>query len=106
MAGWRHARAASTDRTSHRSTAVPFSCPGPLNLEEFVRRPLQLSLFAVVLVGLVGGLVAWFIAQESLTLTVDGQSRTVHTYAGTVSEVLQDEGLKTASHDVVLPAPG
>jgi uncharacterized protein YabE (DUF348 family) len=70
-----------------------------------VRRSLQLSLFAVVLVGLVGGLVAWFLAQKSLTLTVDGQSRTVHTYADTVSQVLQDEGLKTASHDVVLPAP-
>lgn len=70
-----------------------------------MRRPLQLSLFAVVLVGLVGGLVAWFMAQKSLTLTIDGQSRTVHTYAGTVSEVLQDQGLKTASHDVVLPAP-
>ena len=91
--------------TSHRPTGVPFSCPGPVSLEEYVRRPLQLTLFAVVLVGLVGGLVAWFLAQKSLTLTVDGQSRTVHTYAGTVSEVLQDEGLKTASHDVVLPAP-
>jgi resuscitation-promoting factor RpfB len=70
-----------------------------------VRRPLQLSLFAVVLVGLVGGLLAWFLAQKSLTLTVDGQSRTVHTYADTVSEVLEDQGLQTAAHDVVLPAP-
>jgi uncharacterized protein YabE (DUF348 family) len=70
-----------------------------------VRRSLQLTLFAVVLVGLVGGLVAWFMAQKSLTLTIDGQSRTVHTYAGTVAEVLDDEGLTTASHDVVLPAP-
>jgi len=70
-----------------------------------VRRSLQLSLFAVVLLGLVSGLVAYFLAQKSLTLTVDGQSRTVHTYADTVSDVLQDEGLKTASHDVVLPSP-
>jgi uncharacterized protein YabE (DUF348 family) len=70
-----------------------------------VRRSLQLSLFAVVLLGLVGGLVAYFLAQKSLTLTVDGQSRTVSTYAGTVSEVLEDQGLKTAAHDVVLPSP-
>ena len=70
-----------------------------------MRRSLQFSLFAVVLLGLVGGLVAYFLAQKSLTLTVDGQSRTVNTYAGTVSEVLQDQGLKTAAHDVVLPAP-
>jgi uncharacterized protein YabE (DUF348 family) len=54
---------------------------------------------------LVGGLAAWFLAQKSVTLTVDGQSRTVHTYADTVSEVLDDEGLTTASHDVVLPGP-
>jgi uncharacterized protein YabE (DUF348 family) len=70
-----------------------------------VRRSLQLSLFAVVLLMLVGGLAAWFLAQKSVILTVDGQSRTVHTYADTVSEVLDDEGLTTAAHDVVLPGP-
>jgi uncharacterized protein YabE (DUF348 family) len=70
-----------------------------------VRRSLRISLFAVVLLGLVGGLLAYFMAQKSLTLTVDGRSRTVSTYADTVSEVLEDQGLRTASHDVVLPAP-
>jgi uncharacterized protein YabE (DUF348 family) len=69
-----------------------------------VRRSLQLSLFALVLVGLVGGSVAYYLAQKSLTLTVDGQSRSVSTYAGTVGEVLEEEGLTPASHDVVLPA--
>jgi resuscitation-promoting factor RpfB len=69
-----------------------------------VRRSLQLSLFALVLVGLVGGSVAYYLAQKSLTLTVDGQSRSVSTYAGTVGEVLEEEGLAPASHDVVLPA--
>jgi resuscitation-promoting factor RpfB len=70
-----------------------------------VRRPLQLTLFALVLVGLVGGCLAYYLGQKSLTLTVDGQSRSVTTYAGTVAEVLDDEGLKPAAHDVVLPAP-
>jgi len=70
-----------------------------------VRRSLQLSLFAIVLLGLVGGLLAVFMAQKSLTLTVDGHARTVHTYADTVGEVLDDQGLRTAAHDVVLPAP-
>jgi uncharacterized protein YabE (DUF348 family) len=69
-----------------------------------VRRSLQLSLFALVLVGLVGGSVAYYLAQKSLTLTVDGQSRSVSTNAGTVGEVLEEEGLTPASHDVVLPA--
>jgi uncharacterized protein YabE (DUF348 family) len=69
-----------------------------------VRRPLQLTLFALVLVGLVGGCLAYYLAQKSLTLTVDGQSHEVSTYAGTVGEVLEDAGLVPAAHDVVLPA--
>ncbi len=71
-----------------------------------MRRSLQLSLFAVVLLGLIGGTLAFFVAQKSVTLTVDGQVRHVGTYADTVGEVLDDEGLKPSSHDVLLPAPG
>jgi resuscitation-promoting factor RpfB len=71
-----------------------------------VRRSLQLSLFAVVLVGLIGGTLAFFLAEKSVTLTVDGQVREVGTYAATVGEVLDEEGLETASHDVVLPDAG
>jgi predicted ribosomally synthesized peptide with SipW-like signal peptide len=71
-----------------------------------VHRSLRISLFALVLLGLVGGTLAYFAAQKSVTLTVDGQVRTVGTYASTVSEVLAEEGLEPASHDVVLPAPG
>jgi uncharacterized protein YabE (DUF348 family) len=70
-----------------------------------VRRSLRVSLFALVLLGLVGGCAAYFLAQKTVTLTVDGQSREVHTYAGTTGEVLADEGLTPASRDVVLPSP-
>jgi uncharacterized protein YabE (DUF348 family) len=69
-----------------------------------VRRSLQLSLFALVLLGLVGGTLAFFLAQKAVTITVDGQIRTVGTYADTVGELLEEEGLVPASHDVVLPA--
>ncbi|MDK3258840.1 resuscitation-promoting factor [Blastococcus capsensis] len=69
-----------------------------------MRRSLQLSLFALVLLGLVGGTLAFFLAQKSVALTVDGQTRDVGTYAGTVGEVLEEEGLALAAHDVVLPA--
>jgi resuscitation-promoting factor RpfB len=69
-----------------------------------VRRSLQLTLFAVVLVGLVGGCFAYFVAQKSITLTVDGQAREVNTYADTVGQVLADEGLEPAAHDVLLPS--
>jgi uncharacterized protein YabE (DUF348 family) len=68
-----------------------------------VRRSLKFSLFALVLLGLVGGSAAYFLAQKTVTLTVDGQSREVRTYAATAGEVLSDEGLRPASHDVVLP---
>jgi uncharacterized protein YabE (DUF348 family) len=70
-----------------------------------VRRSLRFSLFALVLLGLVGGSAAYFLAQKTVTITVDGQSSEVHTYAGTAGEVLADEGLTPASHDVVLPGP-
>ncbi|MGY1680166.1 ubiquitin-like domain-containing protein [Geodermatophilus sp. SYSU D01176] len=66
-------------------------------------RALKSVLFALVLLGLVGGSLAYFAAQKSLTLTVDGQAREVRTYAATVGEVLEEEGLQTQSHDVVLP---
>jgi uncharacterized protein YabE (DUF348 family) len=69
-----------------------------------VRRSLQLSLFALVLLGLIGATVAFFIAQKAVTVTVDGQVRTVGTYADTVGEMLEEEGLEPAAHDVVLPA--
>ena len=73
-------------------------------VEVFVRRSLQLSLFALVLLGLIGGTLAYLVAQKSVTLTVDGQARTVGTYAGTVAEVLEEEGLEPAAHDVLLPS--
>ncbi|RBY76012.1 transglycosylase [Geodermatophilus sp. TF02-6] len=69
-------------------------------------RSLKLVLFALVLLGLVGGSVAFAAARKSLTLTVDGQARQVDTYADTVGEVLEEEGLQTRAHDVVLPDPG
>ena len=69
-----------------------------------MRRSLKLVLFAFVLVGLVGGLVGFAAAQKSVTLLVDGQTRSVSTYAATVGEVLADEGVPVGEHDVVLPA--
>ena len=66
-------------------------------------RSLKSVLFALVLLGLVGGSAAYVAAQKSVTLTVDGQAREVRTYAGTVGDVLEEEGLQTQSHDVVLP---
>ncbi|QNG37597.1 DUF348 domain-containing protein [Geodermatophilaceae bacterium NBWT11] len=68
-----------------------------------MRRSLKLSLFALVLVGLLGGSFAYVLAQKSVTLTVDGESRQVDTYAATAGELLSDEGLQVSADDVVLP---
>jgi uncharacterized protein YabE (DUF348 family) len=68
-----------------------------------VPRSLKSVLFALVLLGLVGGSAAYVAAQKSVTLTVDGQARQVSTYASTVGDVLEEEGLQTQAHDVVLP---
>ena len=84
-----------TTRPGAASGGSPDLLPGPRDLWKCRAPSLQLHLFALVLLGLVGGLAAWFLAQKSVTLTVDGQSRTVHTYADTVAEVLDDEGLTT-----------
>jgi resuscitation-promoting factor RpfB len=70
-----------------------------------VRRSLQLALFGFVLIGLVGGLLAYAVAQKSVTLLIDGQTREVGTYAATVGELLEDEGVPADEHDAVLPAP-
>ncbi|CAB4932297.1 MAG: DUF348 domain-containing protein [Actinobacteria bacterium] len=69
-----------------------------------MHRTLKLSLFALVLVGLVGGSFAYLVAQKSVTITVDGQSREVSTYAATAGEVLSDEDIQVAADDVVLPS--
>ncbi len=70
-----------------------------------MRRSLQLALFAFVLLGLVGGLLAYAMTEKTVTLLIDGQAREVDTYAATVGEVLEDEGAAADEHDVVLPAP-
>ncbi|SCX38649.1 Uncharacterized conserved protein YabE, contains G5 and tandem DUF348 domains [Klenkia marina] len=69
-----------------------------------MHRTLKLSLFALVLLGLVGGSTAYVLAQKAVTLTVDGQSREVSTYADTAGELLADENIDVAGDDVVLPS--
>jgi uncharacterized protein YabE (DUF348 family) len=68
-----------------------------------VRHPVRLALFAVVLFGLVAGSVAWMALDKSVRLTVDGEVRSLSTYASTVGGVLDDAGLTVGEHDVLAP---
>jgi uncharacterized protein YabE (DUF348 family) len=52
----------------------------------------------------VGTTVGYASMQKDVTVSVDGQARTVQTRAGTVAELLADQGLTVSDRDVVAPA--
>ena len=68
-----------------------------------VRHPLRLGLFALVLIGLVAGSAAWLSMDKSVRLTVDGQARSITTYASTVGGVLDDQKIAVGEHDTLAP---
>jgi uncharacterized protein YabE (DUF348 family) len=63
------------------------------------------STIAAVLVTMIGGGAAAIALNKSVTVDVDGSAHTVHTYAGTVGEVLDKEGIKVGEHDSLSPSP-
>src|SRR5262249_53569849 len=67
------------------------------------KRTFLKSTIAAVLVTLIGGGAAAIALNKSVTLEVDGQTQTVHTYASTVGEVLEKQGVKVSDHDSVSP---
>ncbi|MBA3339057.1 MAG: transglycosylase family protein [Geodermatophilaceae bacterium] len=71
-----------------------------------MRRTHKLVLFTLVIVGLLGGSFAWASLSKTVTITVDGQARSVSTLASTVGGVLEGADLNVAEHDVVVPSPG
>lgn len=68
-----------------------------------VRHPLRLGLFALVLFGLVAGSVAWMSMDKSVQLRVDGEARSIKTYASTVGGVLDDQKITVSAHDTLAP---
>lgn len=66
-------------------------------------RPASLALHGVLLAVLVAGPLAYVSAGKSVRLTTDGSERDVRTYAGTVGEVLKQQGIAVGSHDTVAP---
>ena len=65
---------------------------------------LKASL-ASILVSMIGGGAAAIAMNKSVTVDVDGKTHQVNTYADTVGEVLEDEGLNVGSHDALSPSP-
>jgi len=65
-----------------------------------VRRIAQAAVVVTLVAGAVG--VAQF--DKSVTLSVDGKSSAVHSFGSTVGDVLDHQGIKLDSHDLVAPA--
>lgn len=61
---------------------------------------------ALVVAFLAGGTTAFVAADKSVRLTVDGEPRTLHTFADDVDELLAAEGVGVGPHDLVAPARG
>jgi uncharacterized protein YabE (DUF348 family) len=63
------------------------------------------ATLASLLVSMIGGGAAAIAMNKSVTVDIDGQSHQVNTYADTVGEVLENEGLDVGSHDALSPSP-
>ncbi|MFF5704505.1 ubiquitin-like domain-containing protein [Streptomyces sp. NPDC012794] len=85
-----------------RSAPAPAG-PGVATARDSWRRIVPQAL---VVAFLAGGTTAFVAADKAVRLTVDGVPRTLHTFAGSVDELLASEGLGVGPHDLVAPAPG
>lgn len=73
-----------------------------------LRRQLPaLLLQSAVVLGLVVGTTAFVTHDKTVTIAVDGQTREVRTFAGSVGDLLAGEGIAVdLAHDLVTPLPG
>lgn len=72
------------------------------------RRPDALSRLlpqALVVAFLAGGSTAYLAGGKAVQLSVDGRPRALHTFAGSVEELLQRQGVEVGDHDIVAPDP-
>lgn len=71
----------------------------PENLRRLVPQALVLAFLA-------GGTTAFLADDKAVELTVDGKSRTLHTFADDIDEFLDEQGVTVGAHDVITPARG
>jgi uncharacterized protein YabE (DUF348 family) len=75
-------------------------------LEFLNGRPVRVAAGAVALGAVVGGAAAYAHSGKTVTLLVDGQSRTVDADADTVQALLADESIAVSNRDIVAPGLG
>lgn len=91
-------------RTTLRAVLTPLTRPSATGIAAVLRRPTALVLQALLLVGLLGATVAWTATGKTVSLAVDGQSRSVDFRGSTVADVLSAAGLQAGVHDQVVPS--
>ncbi|MFB6707026.1 ubiquitin-like domain-containing protein [Streptomyces sp. NPDC056333] len=92
-AGPRTGGRAAARRAAHRKSPAR-----PENLRRLVPQALVVAFLA-------GGTTAFLAHDKAVRLTVDGEPRTLHTFADDIGELLDEEGVTVGAHDVVTPAP-
>ncbi|MEU6057765.1 ubiquitin-like domain-containing protein [Streptomyces sp. NPDC047097] len=90
-------RAAAARRRRSPSPAVPLPSTGPDTLRRLVPQALVVAVLA-------GGTTAFVAEDKAVELSVDGgPTRTLHTFADDVRELLAEEDLAPGPHDTVTP---
>ena len=68
------------------------------------RKTVVVAVVATLLVLVAGGAAAYTALSRTVTVSIDGRPTTVHTFAGSVGDVLAAQGIKPTVHDDVVPA--
>ncbi|MDX6228629.1 MAG: resuscitation-promoting factor RpfB [Frankiales bacterium] len=72
-------------------------------MQRVPRRPLILAARVGVLAAMAAGSVGYSLADKTVTIAADGQTRTLHTFGGSVASALHHAGLTVGPHDAVAP---
>jgi resuscitation-promoting factor RpfB len=75
-------------------------------MQRVPRRPLMIAARTAVLVAMAAGSLGYTLADKTVTIIADGQTRTVHSLGGSVASALRHAGLTVGPHDEVAPDLG
>jgi uncharacterized protein YabE (DUF348 family) len=94
------------DRVGKQAKTARVTTDDPLVVatKTWKKRFLKGAVLAV-LITLTGGGAGALAMNKSVTVDVDGQQRTVHSFGATVGEVLHDAGISVGAHDSLSPSP-
>lgn len=95
----------ATPEAEHSEDGDPAPATGHRTPPRFRRRTRLLVGAAAAALVLGGAGAAVASAHKSVEVQVDGETRTVSTFAGSVAGLLEQEGLEVGEHDLLVPGP-